>query len=138
MRSRVGRSAENQPSAPPGPLLWHGVPMKLLAAIVGVALVLAGCGSSSTAEFKACGRALDDYHAALVDSDLDGYGPDLDSGTEDAHQYDVVSHCSQSEFEALLSGDGYDYTAGPDAIALGDPDAVYQAFCSGAREPNRC
>jgi hypothetical protein len=35
-------------------------------------------------------------------------------------------------FQAFLTGPGYDYTKGPDAIAIGDPATVYRAFCNGA------
>jgi len=96
-----------------------------------------GCSSSSSVNASKCGRTLDTYHAALVASD-DGTGPNLSDAQQAVNQDAVVRDCDEATFQALLKGDGYDYTQGPDAIALADPHDVFAAFCGDAPKPNHC
>lgn len=99
---------------------------------------LSACGGSNSVDAKACGHALDAYHLALTASDVDGNGPNLTDLEEASHQNAVVKNCDEPTFSALLSGDGYDYTKGADAVAGGPADKVFTAFCDGAAKPNHC
>lgn len=111
--------------------------LSVFAAVALAALGAAGCGGGS-GDDATCGKALDSYNAALVASDTDGSGPNLTDVQERAHQDAVVKACDQAQFEAFIKGPNYDYSSGPDAIAIGDPSQVYAAFCDGAAEPNAC
>lgn len=115
--------------------------MRRLWGIMTIALMavaVSGCGGGSSSDAKGCGTALDSYHAALVASDTDGTGPNLTAAEETSHQSAVVRKCDQATFEALITGPNYDYTAGPDAIAIGETARVYAAFCADATGPNEC
>lgn len=114
--------------------------VKILAVCAAAAMLLPACASSNKQGVGSdCGKALDAYHAALVASDPgDGTGPNLTDAEESLQQNAVVAACDLAGFQAFLKGTGYDYTSGPDAIAIGDPTLVFKAFCSGAPKPNHC
>jgi hypothetical protein len=103
-----------------------------LSLVVLGTLLLPAC-SSSAVDARACGNALDEYHVALVSSNHN-----LRAMVEGNLQHGIVAACDQATFKALLTGPAYDYTEEPGAIATGDPEAVFKAFCDGAPEPNHC
>jgi len=106
-----------------------------MVGVVGwLCLTLAGCGggssSSAGGNAAACGKALDRYNADLVASDADGKGPTLAPSEARSHQVTVVKNCTEDQFVALITGYGYDYTKGADAITSRDPRQAYRSFKS--------
>lgn len=113
------------------PRTW--VIISVIGAVVLAIVWLGGGSGSSSVSGKACGSALDDYHAALVDN--------LDSTSgfdESPYQDRITEKCDEGTFKELLTGPGYDYTRGAAAIAIADPSRVWDAFCTNSNAGSNC